>query len=80
MTATLPSAVSNSVSRTSVSGSYLRVTLVIGPRGAMSQRPCSAVPSSAAKQAPESMRGAHHQSIEPLRSTSATVLVSPMMA
>ena len=30
--------------------------------------------------APESIRGAHHQSIEPLLSMRATVSVSPMIA
>jgi hypothetical protein len=48
--------------------------------GAINHRPLSFVPSRAAKAAPESIRGAHHQSIEPCRSTSPTVLVSPMMA
>ena len=42
--------------------------------GAISQRPCSGVPSSAAKQASESKRGQHSQSIEPSRPTSAARL------
>ena len=50
------------------------------PLGAIVQRPCSGSPSSAANTAPESMRGTHHQSMEPLRATAATVLVSPMIA
>ena len=48
--------------------------------GASSQRPCSGVPSSAAKQAPESKRGKQHQSIEPSRPTSAAVCRSPISA
>ena len=49
-------------------------------RGAISQRPCSGVPSSAAKQASESKRGQHSQSIEPSRATSAALLQSPISA
>jgi len=41
--------------------------------GASSQRPCSGVPSSAAKQAPESKRGQHSQSTEPSFAISAAV-------
>jgi len=51
-----------------------------GSVGAISQRPCSGVPSSAAKQAAESKRGRQSQSIEPARETSAAVcrlLTSP---
>ena len=48
--------------------------------GAISQRPCSGVPSRAAKQAPESKRGKQSQSIEPSRPTSAAVSQSPMRA
>jgi hypothetical protein len=48
--------------------------------GASSQRPCSAVPNNAAKQAAESNRGQHNQSIEPSRATSAMVSPSPMAA
>ena len=40
----------------------------------------AAVPSSAAKQAPESKRGQHSQSIEPDRETSAAVSQSPISA
>ena len=50
------------------------------PLGAIFQRPCSGSPSNAANTAPESIRGTHHQSIEPLRATVATVRVSPMIA
>jgi hypothetical protein len=46
----------------------------------MSQRPLSGVPSSAAKQAAESNRGMHNQSIEPSRPTSAAVCMFPMIA
>ena len=42
--------------------------------GAMSHRPSPASPSRAAKAAPESIRGTHHQSIDPVRSTRATGL------
>jgi hypothetical protein len=42
--------------------------------------PLSASPSSAAKQAAESKRGQHNQSIEPSRPTKAAVLQSPMSA
>jgi hypothetical protein len=38
------------------------------------------VPSSAAKQAPESKRGQHSQSIEPSRPTSAALSPSPISA
>ena len=38
------------------------------------------LPSSAAKQAPESNRGQHSQSIEPSRPTSAAVSQSPISA
>ena len=38
---------------------------MIFPAGAICQRPCSGVPRSAAKQAGESNRGKHSQSIEP---------------
>ena len=56
--------------------------LVVVPpsTGAISQRPFSGVPSSAAKQAPESKRGKQSQSIEPPRSTSAAVCRSPISA
>jgi hypothetical protein len=46
----------------------------------MSQRPWSGVPSSAAKQAPESNRGQHSQSIDPPFDTSAAVSQSPINA
>jgi hypothetical protein len=46
----------------------------------MRQKPLSGVPSSAAKQAGESKRGQHSQSIEPLRPTSAAVRQSPTSA
>ena len=42
-------------------------------RGASSQRPWSLVPTSAANTLPESKRGKHNQSTEPLRDTSAAV-------
>ncbi len=77
---TRPSVVSNSVSRISVPSRYLRRTAVILPLGPMRQRPCSGAPSNAAKQAPESNRGKHSQSIEPSNPTSAAVWQSPMSA
>ena len=80
ITATTPSAVSNSVSRTSVSSWYFRRTAVTLPCGATSQRPWSGVPSRAEKHAPESNRGMHIQSIDPSMPTSAAVWQSPMRA
>jgi hypothetical protein len=49
-------------------------------RLAMSHRPLSASPNSAAKHAAESKRGQHNQSIEPSRPTRAAVLQSPISA
>jgi hypothetical protein len=46
----------------------------------MIQRPCSDVPSSAAKHASESKRGQQSQSIEPVWATSAAVSQSPISA
>jgi hypothetical protein len=77
---TVPSAVSNSVSSTSVSSRYRRRTASTSLAGAMVQWPFSSFPSSAAKMAPESNRGTHSQSIEPLRPTRAEVCVSAMIA
>ena len=48
--------------------------------GAIEKRPCSGVPSSAAKHAGASKRGAHHQSTDPARETSAAVRRSPRSA
>src|SRR5437588_135559 len=64
-----PSFVLISVSRIRVCSRYLRVNRASRSCGAMSQRPCSGVPSSAAKQASESNRGQQSQSIEPSRPT-----------
>ena len=47
---------------------------------AMSHRPFSLVPRSAAKHAGESKRGQHSQSIEPSRPTKAAALQSPISA
>ena len=47
-------------------------------RGAISHRPFSGVPSSAAKQAGESKRGRQSQSIEPSRPTKAAVTRLPI--
>src|SRR5437667_119928 len=76
-TRTVPSSVSNSVSRTSVPGRYRRRTARTCPAGATCHRPCLSSPSSAAKQAPESKRGRQSQSIEPSRPPGAAVWVSP---
>jgi hypothetical protein len=46
----------------------------------MIQRPCSGRPSSAAKQAGESNRGQHSQSMDPSRATSAALRQSPISA
>lgn len=43
---------------------------------AINQRPCSGPPSRAAKQAPQSNRGRHSQSIDPLRHTSCRLQVA----
>jgi len=56
------------------------VTLFTSPTGEIFQRPWRSLPSSAAKQAPESKRGRQSQSIEPLRETSAAVWRSPIRA
>jgi len=77
---TEPSAVSNRVSRMSVLPRYRRVTRTASSRGAISQRPWSGVPRSAAKHASESNRGQHSQSIEPSRPTSAALSQSPISA
>jgi hypothetical protein len=77
---TAPSAVSNVVSRISVSPRYRLLIREDGSRGLISQRPCSRVPSSAAKQASESKRGQHSQSMEPPRDTNTAVSQSPIRA
>jgi hypothetical protein len=79
-TRTAPFAVSKSVSSTSVPGRYRRSARTTSPAGASLQRPCRSSPSSAAKQAAESKRGRHSQSIDPSRPTSAAVRVSPISA
>jgi hypothetical protein len=48
--------------------------------GPISHRPCSSLPTSAAKHASESKRGQHSQSIEPSQPTSAAVSQSPISA
>ena len=77
---TSPSAHSNVVSRMSVSLRYARLIALGLSFGAISHRPLSLVPSSAAKQASESKDGQHSQSIEPSRLTSAAVRQSPISA
>ena len=80
MRRTTPEAVVNSVSRTRVPGRYLRWTRVISWAGAICQYPYLSSPSSAAKQASESNRGRHIQSMEPSRLTSAADCRSPTRA
>jgi hypothetical protein len=46
----------------------------------MRQRPCSGLPKSAEKHAPESNRGQHSQSTDPSRPTSAAASQSPSKA
>ena len=75
-----PSSVSKRVSRISVSCAVFPADAKLFRRGAIRQRPLSGVPSSAAKQASESNRGQHSQSIEPSRETSAAVSQSPIRA
>jgi hypothetical protein len=50
------------------------------PAGAIFQRPLSRVPRRAAKQASESKRGRHSQSIEPSLPTSAMLCRSATIA
>ncbi len=82
--ATVPVAVVNTVSRISVWSRYARVAGGAGAPspacGAIFQRPLSALPSNAAKQAAESKRGRHSQSMLPSRATSADVWQSPISA
>lgn len=70
----------SSVARISVPGRYFRSRRRTRAAGASSHRPCSGVPSKAAKQAPESNRGRHSQSIDPSRPTRAAVWQSPINA
>ena len=77
---TTPSGVVKRVSRMSEWPRYRRVVVAVLSAGAMSQRPGSDVPSSAAKHAPESKRGQQSQSIDPVRATSAAVSQSPISA
>ena len=80
VTTTEPPWACHVVSSTSVSPRYERSARLAASVGASSQCPCSGPPSRDAKQAPESKRGTHSQSIEPLRDTRAAVRRSPMMA
>ena len=78
-TLTTPSAVSNSVSSTSVSPAVAAADLVVVGDRRDAPVAVLAVPSSWAKHASESKRGRHSQSIDPLRPTRAAVWVSPMI-
>ena len=77
---TVPEAVLNSVSSTRVPGRYRRRTWLMRVAGAICQWPLRSSPSSAAKQASESNRGRHSQSMEPSRLISAAVCRSPTSA
>jgi hypothetical protein len=79
-TRTVPEAVANSVSSTRVPGRYRRRTRLTPLAGAICQWPFRSSPSSAAKQASESNRGRHSQSMEPSRLISAAVCRSPTSA
>ena len=79
-TRTTPPLVWNSVSRIRVPSRYRRCTRASGLVGAICQRPFWLVPSSAAKHAPESIRGRHNQSIDPSLPTRAPVWLSLMNA
>ena len=80
ISATCPCGVSNRVSSTRLPSRYCRVAGGPGTAGAIMKRPCSAVPSRAARQAALSKRGQHSQSMLPLRPTSAAVTQSPIRA
>ncbi len=79
-TRTRPSGVVNVVSSTGESPRYRRDAAVVPPAGPSRQYPWSAVPRRAAKQATESKRGRHSQSIDPFRPTRAAGWVTPMTA
>jgi hypothetical protein len=59
---------------------YRRLTRAVLSRGAISHRPFSRVPRSAARHAWKSNRGQHSQSIDPSVATSAADLQSPISA
>ena len=83
VTRTVPVAVSNSVSSTSVSGRYQRrvAKIALGPpAGAIRQKPWYSSPRSRAKHDGESKCGRHSQSTEPSNPTRAAVCRSPMTA
>lgn len=83
VTLTVPSSVSQWDSRTSEPSTYAR-RVQRSPSaalfGAMSQWPLSTAPRRAAKQAAESKRGRHSQSMDPSRPTRPLVMRSPMSA
>ena len=74
---TAPSGVSHSDSRISESPRYRRRAHIPPEAGASRQNPARSSPSRDAKQAGESNRGRHSQSIDPSQPTSAAVCVSP---
>jgi hypothetical protein len=81
VTRAAPSAVCQSVSSTSVSPWYRRVTSRGPvPAGAIRQNPFCSPPSRPAKQAGESKRGTHSQSADPSLLMSAADCISPMIA
>src|ERR1700722_3214984 len=77
---TEPSAVVKPVSRIKGLFRYRRVIFTSFCVGAINHLPCSGPPRSAQKHALLSKRGAHSQSIEPSRPTSAAVSQFPMTA
>ncbi len=83
VTLTVPVSVSQYDSRISDPSMYARRvhgSPSAAPRGAMRQWPFSSSPRSLAKQAAESKRGRHSQSMDPSRPTSPLVIRSPMSA
>lgn len=80
VTRTVPSWVSHSLSMISVSSRYARRVAAPVPTGAMRQCPADSSSSNAAKQAVESKRGRHNQSMLPFRPSNAAVCRSPSTA
>jgi hypothetical protein len=80
ITRTVPSSVSNSVSKTRVLPRYRREMRFASPRGLMLQVPFVSSPRSAANTAGESKRGAQSQSMDPFLATRAAVRMLPMSA
>src|SRR5918999_3522755 len=77
---TVPSFVSKTVSRISVSSRYRRLVALISTAGEIRHRPPRSPSRMAEKIAGESKRGRHSQSIDPLAETRAAECVSAMNA